>query len=222
MERQIISKRINEILGDLARLSSELRALSSADPKEHADNYEQLSVDAALRSERIACRIRHLIYTSIQPKKAEYLRAAAVAHGIEITQNNGIIEIALPSLMPKRRRRTGTEFLLDPLYFALLDYIGSNELPRFSECVVCFSHVYSRELPSRRIRDYDNLELKQILDVIAGFIMTDDSGLLCDVYNTTAVGDADLTRVSLMERSRFTEWLTERHETLETISDFAK
>jgi len=52
-------------------------------------------------------------------------------------------------------------------------------------------HIYSSALPSRRVRDYENLELKEILDVVAAFVMVDDSGALCDAYNTTELGETD-------------------------------
>ena len=213
MERQIISKRISEILAEIARLSGELRTLEAVIQSTKSDDYTQLSVDAALRAERITCRLRHLIYASSQTTKRSYLHNAADAHGIRIEQNNGVIEVTLPGLMPKRRRRTSTEFLLDPLYFALTEYIEKHSVPRYRDCVVCFSHVYSRELPTRRIRDYDNLELKQILDVITGFFLTDDTGLLCDVYNTTELGGEDCTRVTIMDKSGFAKWLYEREST---------
>ena len=45
---------------------------------------------------------------------------------------------------------------------------------------MCIRDSYSRELSPNRVRDYDNLELKQLLDVIATFVMEDDTGLLCD------------------------------------------
>ena len=86
--------------------------------------------------------------------------------------------------------------------------------------VVCFSHIYAQELPERRIRDYDNLELKQFLDVAASFILTDDSGLLCDAYNTTELGNEDCTRLFLMDCARFPAWLAERQNSVKTISDF--
>ena len=82
------------------------------------------------------------------------------------------------------------------------------------------AHIYSRELPSRRVCDYDNLELKQILDVIAAFIMADDSGLLCDAYNTTELGETDCTQVSVMDKDSFSAWLESRKNTLKSISDF--
>ena len=75
-------------------------------------------------------------------------------------------------------------------------------------------------MPSRRIRDYDNLELKQLLDVIASFLMEDDSGLLCDAYNTTELGNSDCTRISVMDKERFSDWIKERENRLKSISDF--
>ena len=91
--------------------------------------------------------------------------------------------------------------------------------PRLQHCVVCFSHVYCQDLPKRRVRDYDNLELKQFLDVAASFILTDDSGLLCDAYNTTELGETDCTRISIMDSAHFPEWLAERQVALQSITD---
>lgn len=130
--------------------------------------------------------------------------------GIEISENDGILEIKLPCLLPKRRQRQSTEFLLDPFTSALSDYAAHHTMPQFQHCVVCFSHIYAQELPERRIRDYDNLELKQFLDVAASFILTDDNGLLCDAYNTTELGEEDCTRLFLMDSTQFPAWLAER------------
>jgi hypothetical protein len=93
-------------------------------------------------------------------------------------------------------------------------------MPQFQHCVVCFSHIYAQELPERRIRDYDNLELKQFLDVAASFILTDDNGLLCDAYNTTELGEEDCTRLFLMDSTQFPAWLAERQNGVKSISDF--
>lgn len=220
MERRIISQRIAGILDDINRLSNALYAMDTTDIQRYPDNYEVLSTDAALRSEKIACRLRHLIYSTTSIKKAEYLNSAGVIHGIEIRHEDGVIEVTLPSLLPKRKQRQSTEFLLDPFYFTLSQYTETTPLPKFTDCVVCFAHVYSQELPARRVRDYDNLELKQLLDVLSTFIMSDDSGILCDAYNTTELGEKDCTRIFVMDKSRFPKWLSEREEGLKSISDF--
>lgn len=220
MEKQIITQRITAILDDISRLQSALYAMSTTDLQRYPDNYEVLSTDAALRGENIACRLRHLIYATTGIKKSEYMQSAAVMQGVQIHCEKGVVEITLPALLPKRKQRQSSEFLLDPIYFALSDYADRHPLPKFNHCVVCFSHIYCRKLPTRRVRDYDNLELKQLLDVVSTFLMADDNGLLCDAYNTTELGDADCTRISVMDKEHFSPWLEERKNSVKAISDF--
>ncbi len=219
MNRAILSQRITSILADLNRLTNALYAMNTTDIQRYPDNYEVLSTDAALRAENIACRLRHLIYSTTSIKKEEYLTSAAVMQGIKVDENDGVLEITLPCLLPKRKQRQSTEYLLDPFTAAMNQYARSRPLPRLQHCVVCFSHVYCQDLPKRRVRDYDNLELKQFLDVAASFILTDDSGLLCDAYNTTELGETDCTRISIMDSARFPEWLAERQAALQSITD---
>lgn len=220
MDRQIINKRMTGIQSEVEKLQRTLRALEHTDIAEYPENYELLSTDAALRGELITCRLRHLIYGTTGVKKSEYLASAGVVQGIEIKCEDGILEITLPSLLPKRKQRKSTEFLIDPLYFTLSSYADNHKLPSFEQCVVCFSHVYDKECSLRRIRDYDNLELKQILDVVSTFVMMDDTGLLCDAYNTTELGESDCTRITVMEKERFAEWLNRRKNSIKSISDF--
>ena len=219
MNRAILSQRITSILADLNRLTNALYAMNTTDIQRYPDNYEVLSTDAALRAENIACRLRHLIYSTTSIKKEEYLTSAAVMQGIKVDENDGVLEITLPCLLPKRKQRQSTEYLLDPFTAAMNQYARSRPLPRLQHCVVCFSHVYCQDLPKRRVRDYDNLELKQFLDVAASFILTDDSGLLCDAYNTTELGETDCTRISIMDSKYFPTWLAERQAALQSITD---
>ena len=129
MDRKLISRRIGSILDDISRLSNALYAMDTTDIQRYPDNYETLSTDAALRAERIACRLRHLIYSSTTIRKGDYLKSASVMHGITITYENEVLAVTLPSLLPKRRQRQSAEFLLDPLYFALEQYAKENTLP---------------------------------------------------------------------------------------------
>ena len=145
---------------------------------------------------------------------------AGEAHGIEVRFEDGILEVAMPRLLPKKKTRQSSLFLIDPLHAVLGQYIKEHPLPRFRECVVCISHVYDHELPDWCLLDYDNLQQKQILDTIALYVMADDSGLLCDAYNTTELGDKDGTRIYIMEKGRFAGWLSGREKDLKSISDF--
>lgn len=209
MERQAVSRHIDGCLDDISRLKSDLTAMVAASGQP-AEEYESFSTGAALKAEYIACRLRHLIYLSTATKKAEYLEKAAEVHGIQISYRGGVLEITLPALMLRRKRRQNTGFLLDPLHFAFERFAGSHKMPRFAESAVCFMYIYDRSLPSRRVRDYDNIESKQVLDVINSFVLADDTGLLCDVFHTSSWGKKDCTKVFVMERAGFPKWLSEK------------
>lgn len=219
-KRNLITRQIGAVMGDLTRLTNALYAMDTTDIQRYPDNYEVLSTEAALRAEKIACSLRHLIYSTTCIKKTDYLCSAGEVHGIAICQEEHYMAVTLPCLLPKRKNRKSVEFILDPLHFYLSQYAENHTLPKFRDCVVCFSHIYNQELPARRIHDYDNLELKQILDVLASYIMVDDTGLLCDAYNTTKFGEKDCTRIFVMEKSRFPNWLAEREKGLKSISGF--
>jgi hypothetical protein len=190
------------------------------DTNTYEKNYEELSMDAAQRAERIACSLRNLIFAANLVPKPILMEKAAEVHGITIKHLKDRIEITLPGLMPKRTKRVNTTFLTDPLYASLDAYTKEHEIHHFKECVVCFSHVFDRTLSPRRVRDYDNLECKQILDTAASFLMTDDSGLFCDVYHTTEFGDNDCTILTIMEKIAFPGWLKELEGRGNSISDF--
>ena len=221
MEDDYMAKRISNILADQERLTNTVRAMKTMDIRRYPGNYKVLSSEAARRSEQITCRLRHLVYETTDTGKKEYLLSAADAQGVYIGQHGGVLEITLPGLVPKRRRRQSPEFLLDPFIAAMSRYAEEHDVPRYEHCVVCFAHVYDKKLSKYRVRDYDNLELKQILDVATSFVMLDDGGLLCDAYYTTELGETDCTRMFIMDSRRFKDWLVEREEVITSIEDFS-
>ena len=83
-----------------------------------------------------------------------------------------------------------------------------SSIPRnnFSSCLL----YTSRELPQRRIRDYDNLEFKQILDTLCTYVLTDDSGFFCDSYYTTQLGLKDCT-LEMCIRDRIKPMIDEKY-----------
>lgn len=164
----------------------------------------------ARRAEWIALRLRELVYMSTNVRKWSYLPRAAETMGIKIVERAGIYEITLPGLMPKRKSRKGTAYLIEPLYATLKKFIREHRIAYHAHYTVCFVLIYDRAMPERRVRDYDNLELKEVLDAAAAYLMVSDSGLLCDAYQTTALGKADCTQVFIMDTERYPEWYARR------------
>ena len=104
MDRQVLCKQITQTQNETERLLRELQTLYHTDPSSTPEIYEKISIGAALLSERITCRLRHLVYDMTEMKKSEYLVAAGEAHGIEINYEDGIFEITIPRLLPKRKK----------------------------------------------------------------------------------------------------------------------
>ena len=171
MNRALLSKRISSLLAEVSRLSNALCAMNTIDLQRYPENYELLSTDAALRAEQIACRMRHLVYGFTTVQKHEYLTSAANVLGITITAQPGLVEITLPGLLPKKKQRSA-EYLTDPLEQALGQFVKDHPLSHFESCIICFCHIYAVSGGRGRIRDYDNLEMKQILDVVCAYLMT--------------------------------------------------
>ena len=123
MNRTVLSRRITRIQSDIEKLSNTLCAMDKTDIETYPENYEMLSTDAALRSELITCKVRHLIYSSTGLKKAQYLTAAGIVQGIGFTCQNDLLEITLPCLLPKRKQHVNAAFLHEPL-----NYVQSSSL----------------------------------------------------------------------------------------------
>lgn len=214
-------QRLQSLEDEILKLNNTIFALKTTDIQKYRKNYEDLSVSAALRAERIACQMRNMVCIADVQDAAGYMRQAAQVHGIQIQADDKILYIRLPGLLPKRKARINTLFLHEPLRFALQDYLKEHALSLYRDCVVCFSQVYDKSLALERIRDYDNLEFKQILDTIAAYVLTDDTGLFCDLYHTTELGECDCTCVYIMEKSAFPSWLNMRKDQIETISEIS-
>lgn len=210
MKQQMIPEALNGIKDEGFRLLKYIRALEMTDIATHPDVYTDLIMEASIRSEKIACAIRRLVYQFTPVKKAELLsRVATDAQKIKIEGNGRGLCITLPALLSKKKHKT--EFLSEPLFCALSEYMIETEFHKLCHAVVCFEHVYDRDQADKQYRDYDNLEEKQILDVIAIFALADDNGQVCDVFNTTATGDYNHTRIYVMPPEWFIPWLNSRN-----------
>jgi hypothetical protein len=212
MDRQVLLRKIMSVGDETRRLQQDLIALQSVDVVNYPENYSNLSHDAAIRSEFITHKLRGLVYGTTNIPKTEYLEG--VADSMEIRVNcgiDGIIEITVPCLLPHRRKKQA-EIITAPLNAALERFIASypkdSPFRRFKHCVICIAHVYDKTLYGKgRKRDHDNIETKAILDSINTFLLTDDNESLCDFYTASEISDQDITRIFVMKKDIFPEWV---------------
>ena len=162
--------------------------MAAYDKQRYPDNFLEISLDTAVRAERIACKMRHLIGAYGTVKPSALMGQAVDAQGITIQEDeaNGTVE---------------------------------HPIRKYDVCAVCFVHIYDQQLSLGRIRDYDNLQMKHVLDTIATYLMLDDNGLLCDVYHSSIYGETDCTRIYVMPQPRLPDFISELKIYPESISN---
>lgn len=216
MDLQELSNRLNRIRNETLNMGNKLNTIKTMGFTKFPDFYEDLMLDAAMQAEQIACQMRHLLFTSGMSRKQKYMEQASVVLHIDVKQVEYGIEIDIPGLLPKRKKGGNIEFLTDPLYYTLNQFVQERRPKRFKNCVVVFQHIYDKKLPQKRIRDYDNvIEPKKILDIINAFLLTDDSGSDIEVFQTTAFAYRECTRILVMEHSKFVNWLNSENPNIE-------
>lgn len=191
----------------LIDINKKLYELEHLLPSPAPEQFIETAKSAALLSERSTAQLRNFLFTICGGMPQDYYLQAADMQGIRVDMTDGILSVRLPALLPKKIRTEGFKFLQPALHVALQHYFNQQGFPHFRECTICIEHIYDRCLPLKAVRDYDNLELKAVIDVIATFCLTDDTGALCDSFQTTRFGYSSSTVITVMPKNCFSAWL---------------
>ena len=195
MNDPVLCNRINRLKDDVVRFRSAVCAYEVTDASRYPDNFEQLGLDMAMKAEALACSVRNIVSDYPKENRPRVLNAVSNAQGVIIREEYGTYEIIMPYLMPKRNSRNNVEFILEPLSYSLEEFCKTNRIERLEHAVIWFIYEYAEGTHARHIRDYDNLEAKEVLDLINAFFLVDDGGDFCELHYSTRRGKRDLTRV---------------------------
>lgn len=193
--------RTNRLKDDILRLKNAVCAYEMTDAARYPENFEDLGMDIAMRAEAIACTARNLVGTYPASSRKRMLHTVTDAQGIEVMETEMGYEIIIPQLLPKRNGRQNVVFLLEPLSFALECFCQEKEIRRMEQAFICYTYEYVKGIPVRSIRDYDNLEAKEVLDVINAFFLLDDSGAFCELHYRTKVGKKNCTHIEIRRKT---------------------
>lgn len=206
MKRQELSRRIQHIHRLLNRIEQIIHSLERLNSDLYPNDYLALCTEAALLGERVTCLMRNIVYATSGQRRGIYFSHAASTQEIHIFYHEGIFEVHLPALLPRKQSKQSSQFLFDPLNTALTDFLHSIPVPKFRECTICICHNYDSTLSKGVLFDYDNLQMKQLIDVLASHVLTDDNAQLCNIYHSCMVSDKDCTKVYIMPKELFPKW----------------
>ena len=176
----------------------------------------QAAYDAALQLEEISEKLvlftrRLPAYTGSPAAESAVENCMAESIPVEIGFTvEGWFALRIPALLPKRASGSA-DYVRSFLYPAMRRFFQAQPPVRYRDCVLVYRHVYSRDRPERRYRDHDNIEVNMVSDIVALYVMPDDSPKVCSHYYCSVSGADDRTEVYVVPKEDFPLWLvTER------------
>lgn len=98
------------------------------------------------------------------------------------------------------------DYIRGILYPAMRRFWAGKDIVRYPRSVIIFRHVYSRDRPERRKRDYDNVEVKFVIDTVVMYVLEDDSPGHCEQFHCTAAGAEEHTEAYVVPVEEFPDW----------------
>lgn len=176
----------------------------------------QAAYEAALQLEEISEKLvlftrRLPAYTGSPVAEAAVENCMAESIPVEIGFTaEGWFALRIPALLPKKASGSA-DYVRSFLYPAMRRFFQAQPPVRYRDCVLVYRHVYGRDRPERRYRDHDNIEINMVSDIVALYVMPDDSPKVCSHYYCSVSGADDRTEVYVVPKEDFPLWLvTER------------
>ena len=144
---------------------------------------------------------RLLLQTSIVHKEAMIVQACTF-HDITVEERDGVVYITLPTLPLKKPDNANCAFITDPLMWCLQKYHEEHPPHKFDSARISIYHCYPQDTPVRMVRDYDNVEVKKIIDILALYYLHDDNIGCCEVLHSSRFSENCRTEITISSRSK--------------------
>ena len=112
----------------------------------------------------------------------------------------------LPMLASKKMK-ANSDYIREFLYDVLTEYFNTFQFKKLDKAALIFKHVYKHGTPESWYRDHDNIETKQVADVVALFTMVDDSPKHCFHLSEGSEGDENQTEIYVVPDKDFMSWI---------------
>lgn len=191
----------NEIMGDIQQ------AVAYNDESRVYD----LSLDYERTVERLVPLSRDLVICQGR-KELEQAVKQAIQDNAPVKINftkEGWFVLSIPALLP-RKEKGNAQYIREIVHDALSEYCKDKNIQRFGKCILIYEHIYDHRIPKREWRDHDNIEINTVTDMIALFILRDDSPYVCSHVYVSKAGEQNRTNIYVVPETDFDTWRKER------------
>ena len=127
----------------------------------------------------------------------KYINVQAAAAEVQFIELDNGIQFVFPRNLPRKKNfkdKYDIDMFRDSYLQTFKRYFNTHPM-RFEEKVLI--HIHSIYLKETEMLDYDNMAIKQILDIIALFLLVDDNPTRYNLYMSASVGSKRETRISV-------------------------
>lgn len=122
---------------------------------------------------------------------------------------NGWFKVSIPSILT-RKEKGDPSWIRATLSAGMKDYFSKNPRNKIQEdSVIIFRHCYSKERTYRDFRDHDNIEINAIVDMVALYVLVDDSPLRLKHFYCSCIDEQDKTEVYIVPSREFMDWVVQ-------------
>lgn len=157
------------------------------------------ALTAALKyAERAAIEVRHLCHNLYPVPPPEIKDAMPVPGEVAATEHG--MTITIPCLLPARGKDNGY------IRATIADLFRDRPRSFHRDLVVAVEQQYDKDLPPRRWRDHDNVEIISLLNELSLWVLGGDDSQTMDLFQFATEGERNTTVIHIVHRFKFLDW----------------
>lgn len=206
-KRTSLIKQTNKLINEQKKITPELQAMKEALSEEQYSKAVFYGKESLKKTNHHAYALRKLL------SELGYEEDLSSAVHSDIHLEGGIEEdilhIILPDLLPDKVKQGESRRYAEITHMymvAFKEFFDKGRFPIYEQkAVLVFLNYYESE---QSLKDHDNFETKQIIDILSAFLLPDDNPKWCANYMDYKMGEHNHTEIYVVPYSKFMDFFS--------------
>ena len=161
------------------------------------------ALTAALKYAEAAAIAARQLCQQLYPVPPPEIKDAMPVPG-EISATEYGMTVTIPCLLPARGKYSGY------IRSTIADLFRDRPRTFLRDVVVAVEQQYDKDLPPRKWRDHDNVELAGVLNELSLWVLAGDNPADVDLFQFAAKGEQNVTVIHVIARAKFPDWVVKK------------